>query len=51
MQDAISKYKMAAQICNLATAQIVGLCLPGASIVDLCNFGDLLLSEQVDIAS
>ena len=46
-QDSISKYKMAAQIANAATAQLVTLCVPGAAVVDLCSFGDMYLAEQV----
>jgi hypothetical protein len=46
-KDAISKYKMAAQIVNRVTAKLVELCLPGASLTDLCNFGDQFLEEQV----
>jgi hypothetical protein len=47
LQDAISKYKMSAHICNVAVAHLVSLCVPGAAITDLCSFGDLFLAEQV----
>ncbi len=38
---------MAAAIVNRVTAQLVSLCLPGASTVDLCTFGEQYLTEQV----
>lgn len=36
----VSKYKDAADICNIALSLILKKCVPGASIADVCEFGD-----------
>jgi len=41
----ITKYKTAADIVNVAVKRLVGLCVEGANILDLCVEGDKLIEE------
>ena len=43
-----TKYQEAAKIVNLALEGLVGQCLPGAKILDLCEFGHTVLEAQAN---
>lgn len=42
----VTKYKMAGEISNRVIKQVADKCVAGASVRDLCSFGDQLLSEE-----
>lgn len=44
--DVCTKYQEAAKIVNLALQGIVSQCLPGAKVIDLCEFGHTILTTQ-----
>jgi len=44
--DVCTKYQEAAKIVNLALQGIVSQCLPGAKVIDLCEFGHTVLTTQ-----
>jgi len=44
--DVCTKYQEASKIANLALTGLVGMCLPGAKIVDLCQFGTAVIEAQ-----
>lgn len=45
--DVCTKYQEAAKITNLTLQGLVAQCLPGAKIMDLCQFGTKVLEAQV----
>jgi len=42
----VTKYKMAAEITNKTLKQVIAKCVPGASVRDICKFGDQMLREE-----
>lgn len=44
--DVCTKYQEAAKIVNLALQGLIGQCLPGAKIIDLCEFGHTVVTAQ-----
>ena len=42
----VTKYKAAAEIANKALAAVLGKCVAGAKLVDLCVEGDAFIEEQ-----
>jgi len=44
--EIIDKYKIAATITNSAMAFVASKCVPGASIVDICQAGDDFITEE-----
>lgn len=44
--DVCTKYQEAAKIVNLALQGLVGQCVPGAKIIDLCEFGHTVVTSQ-----
>jgi len=44
--DVCTKYQEASKIANLALTGLIGMCLPGAKIVDLCQFGTAVIEAQ-----
>lgn len=46
ISDVCTKYQEAAKIVNLALQGIVSQCLPGAKVIDLCEFGHTILTTQ-----
>jgi len=44
--DVCTKYQEASKIANLALTGLVGMCIPGAKIVDLCQFGTTVIEAQ-----
>ncbi|KAK4882142.1 hypothetical protein RN001_005461 [Aquatica leii] len=44
----MTKYKMTGQIVNRVLKQVVDKCVPGASVREICEFGDKLLLEETD---
>jgi len=44
--DVCTKYQEAARIVNLALQGLVKQCLPGAKVIDLCEFGHTVLKTQ-----
>jgi methionine aminopeptidase len=44
--DVCTKYQEAARIVNLALEGLVSQCLPGAKILDLCEFGHTVIETQ-----
>ena len=47
VKDAVTKYKMAADIANKTVAALVAACQPGATAFQLCGYGDNLVHKQV----
>lgn len=43
--DTIQMYRMAADVVNQTIAATANLCQPGASVAQLCNFGDVHMTE------
>jgi hypothetical protein len=43
--DVCTKYQEAAKIVNLALEGIVSQCLPGAKVIDLCEFGHTVITQ------
>lgn len=44
--DVCTKYQEAAKIVNLALQGLVGQCVPGAKIIDLCEFGHTVVTTS-----
>lgn len=44
--DVCTKYQEAAKIVNLALQGLVSQCIPGASVLDLCEFGHTVIHTQ-----
>lgn len=44
--DVCTKYQEAAKIVNLALQGLVGQCVPGAKIIDICEFGHTVVDGQ-----
>lgn len=44
--DVCTKYQEAAKIVNLALKGLVAQCVPGAKVIDLCEFGHTVLTTQ-----
>jgi curved DNA binding protein len=44
--DVCTKYQEASKIVNLALEGLVGQCVPGAKILDLCEFGQTILEAS-----
>jgi len=45
--DVCTKYQEASKIVNLALTGLVSMCVPGAKIVNLCQFGTTVIETQV----
>jgi hypothetical protein len=45
--DVCTKYQEAAKIVNLALTGIVSQCIPGATVLQLCEFGDTVIKAGV----
>ena len=45
--DVCTKYQEAAKIVNLALQGLVSQCIPGAKVIDICEFGHTVLTAQV----
>ena len=46
LSDVCTKYQEAAKIVNLALQGLVSQCVPGAKILDLCEFGHTVITAQ-----
>lgn len=44
--DVVEKYKKAAQIANGAIALVAQNCVPGKSVIELCDIGDKYINEE-----
>ena len=44
--DVCTKYQEASKIVNLALQGLVSQCLPGAKVIDLCEFGHTVITTQ-----
>ena len=44
--DVCTKYQEAAKIVNLALQGLVSQCVPGAKVLDLCEFGHTVINTQ-----
>lgn len=44
--DVVTKYQEAAKIANLVLAECMAKCVVGASIGEICKFGDDLINEK-----
>ena len=44
--DVCTKYQEAAKIVNLALQGVVGQCVAGAKILDICEFGTAVINAQ-----
>ena len=44
--DVCTKYQEAAKIVNLALEGLVTQCVPGAKVIDLCEFGHTVMETQ-----
>ena len=44
--DVCTKYQEASKIVNLALEGIVAQCLPGAKVLDICEFGHTVIEAQ-----
>ena len=44
--DVCTKYQEASKIVNLALTGLISQCIPGAQILDLCNFGTTIINTQ-----
>ena len=44
--DVVTKYKLASDIANKTLAGFIDYCKPGSKVVDLCVFGDTVISNQ-----
>ncbi|XP_054712156.1 proliferation-associated protein 2G4-like [Uloborus diversus] len=42
----VTKYKMAAEMVNRVLNQLIKKCVPGASVISICENGDELLTEE-----
>ena len=46
--DVVEKYKVAAEVANKALAGVVASVAAGKPVVELCTFGDLLITKQCE---
>ena len=46
ISDVCTKYQEAAKICNLALQGLIAQCVPGAKVLDLCEFGHTVLNTS-----
>lgn len=46
LSDVCTKYQEAAKIVNLTLEGLVGQCIPGAKVIDLCEFGHTVMEAQ-----
>lgn len=44
--DVTTKYQEASKIVNLALTGLISQCIPGASILEICNFGTTIINTQ-----
>lgn len=44
--DVCTKYQEASKIVNIALKGLIDLCVPGAKVIDLCNFGTTVIDTQ-----
>jgi len=44
--DVCTKYQEASKIVNVALKGLIDLCVPGARVIDLCNFGTTVIDTQ-----
>ncbi len=44
--DVCTKYQEASKIANLALTGLISQCVPGAKIIDLCQFGTAVIESQ-----
>lgn len=44
--DVCTKYQEASKIVNLALQGLIGECIPGAKVLDLCKFGETVINAQ-----
>jgi len=44
--DVCTKYQEAAKIVNIAIKGLVEMCVPGATVIELCNFGTTVIDTQ-----
>lgn len=44
--DVCTKYQEAAKIVNIALQGLIGQCVPGAKIIDICEFGHTVVTAQ-----
>ena len=44
--DVCTKYQEASKIVNLALTGLISQCIPGAKVLDLCNFGTTVIQTQ-----
>lgn len=44
--DVCTKYQDASKIVNLALTGLISQCVPGATIVDLCQFGTTIINAE-----
>jgi len=44
--DVCTKYQEASKIVNLALQGMIGECVPGAKVLDLCKFGETVINSQ-----
>lgn len=47
--DVVTKYQEAAKIAQAVMVEVMGKCITGAKVVDICKFGDELI-EQVSFS-
>jgi methionine aminopeptidase len=43
----LSKYRLAGHFCSIAIKAVIGRCIPGANVAELCNLGDEGILSQV----
>ncbi|CAH8613715.1 unnamed protein product [Schistosoma rodhaini] len=43
----VNKYKMSAEVTNTVLVELIGLCVDGANIIELCELGDKKIYEKV----
>ncbi|VDP24943.1 unnamed protein product [Schistosoma margrebowiei] len=43
----VNKYKMSAEVTNAVLLELIGLCVDGANIVELCELGDKKICDKV----
>jgi len=47
-QKIVTKYKVAGEIADKAIKHVIGLCVVGAKIIDLCSAGDSFITDAVN---
>ena len=47
-RDVCTKYQEASKIVNLALTGLLSQCVPGARILDLCNFGTTIINTSAN---